>query len=141
MSDTIRQKALHQIHLARKTKKGERETVEPGEEFDCPKDDLEFLRKSGACVDPDRNVVQATTESSAIATDSEEERRQVLLGQAKDLKIKGIRKDMTAEKLQEKIDQWRAENGDGPVGDGDDGDDGDGPVGDGPVGDDGDDVL
>ena len=140
MSDTVRQKALHQIRLGRKTKKGERETVEPGEEFDCPKDDLEFLRESGACVDPDRNVVQATKESSAVATSSDEEERQVLLGQAKDLGIKGVRKDMTAAKIQEKIDQWRAENGDGPVGDGD----GDGPVGDGDGdgdSDDGDDVL
>lgn len=128
MSKTVRQKALHQIRLGKKKNaKGEPEIIEPNTEFDCPEDELAFLQDAGACVDPDRNVVQATKESSAVATDSAEEERQVLLGQAKDLGVKGIRKDMTAVKIQEKIDEWRAENGDpGPEGDGDEADDGDG---------------
>lgn len=113
MSKTVRQKAIHQIRLgARKDKRGEVETIEPGEEFNCPEEELTFLQNAGACVDPDRNVTRATSTTAAVQTDSAEEERQVLLGQAKELGIKGIRKDMTATKIQEKIDEWRAENGD-----------------------------
>lgn len=102
MSKTVKQKAVHEIRLGKPKANGEANIIKPGVIFDCPADDLEWLQKQGACVDVAREVVAATP------VDSEEEHRLALIEDAKALGVKGIRKDMTAEVVQAKIDQHRA---------------------------------
>jgi hypothetical protein len=164
MSGTTKQRAIHEIRLGAPKKNGEPNIVKPKEVFDCPNDDLEWLQDQGACVDLDEADVASAKKKAAAATDPNagggdddeakaEAERLELLKEAKGLKIKGIRKDFSAETLREKIAEHKAaqagdDDGDGDddenAGDGDDENAGDGDgdnAGDGDGDDDEEDVL
>lgn len=139
MSGTTKQRAIHQIRLGKPKKNGQSNVVQPNELFDCPNEDLEWLQSQGACVDPDESDVAAAKKKAAATTDPNaaasttktastddqddddqdgdgdadafEAERQELLKEAKALKIKGIRKDLTAETLREKIAEHKAAEG------------------------------
>ena len=116
MSGTTKQKAVHQIRLGKPKAHGQGNIVNPGEVFDCPNSDLEWLQEQGACVDVDE------PELAQAASDDEEAERQKLLAKAKDLGIKGIRKDLNVDTLREKIAEHEAAQGGDDDGD-DDGSD------------------
>ena len=159
MSGTTKQRAIHEIRLGKPKKNGEPNIIKPKEIFDCPDDDLEWLQEQGACVDPDESDVVAAKKKAASTTDPNtgggaddeakaEAERLELLKEAKALKIKGIRKDFSAETLREKIAEHKAAQDDDDDGDGDGSDDdenagdGDGDnAGDGDGDDDEEDVL
>lgn len=151
MSGTTKQRAIHEIRLGAPKKNGEPNIIKPGETFDCPNGDLEWLQAQGACADPseketakvarkaaattDPNAAASTTASASTDDDQDDDdddqddqdgdgdgdgepdaeaaetERQELLKEAKALKIKGIRKDLTAETLREKIAEHKAAQG------------------------------
>ena len=150
MSGTTKQRAIHEIRLGKPKKNGEPNIVKPGEPFDCPNEDLEWLQAQGACADLDEKEIAkvaakaaATTDPNAAASststastdddddddqdgddqdgdgdgddeadaEAAEAEPQELLKEAKALKIKGIRKDLTAETLREKIAEHKAAQG------------------------------
>lgn len=100
MSRTVKQFAIHQIRLGKSKKNGEVNIISPGKEFDCPEDELDFLQSAGACRDPE----PMGEKSPDLVPIDPEGARQALIAQAKNLKIKGIRKNMSKEAIQAKID-------------------------------------
>jgi hypothetical protein len=112
--------AIHEIRLGKPKKNGEVDIVRPGKVFDCPDADLAFLQSAGAC----RDLTEAEAErmtapkraakpAAKPADDPAEAERLALIEKAKGMGLKGIRKDMTTEVLNEKIAEAEAASSQG----------------------------
>ena len=116
---TTPQIALHEIRLGKPKRNGEADIVAPGKMFDCPDDELEFLQSAKACRDLTDDEAERLKPSKKKAAKTEKEddpdeaKRLALIEEAKGMGVKGIRKDMTLETVQEKIDEHKAAEGDG----------------------------
>lgn len=122
MADTKKMIALHRITLKPDGKKEKIIEPHPVKTFDCPVDDIEYLKDAGAIMEPtdensrievveadgDETVVSGASGADSTEDDAETERLE-LLAKAKGMKIKGIRKDMAADTLREKITEAEAE--------------------------------
>lgn len=128
MAKTTPQMSIHEIRLGKSKRNGEANIVAPGKPFDCPGDELDFLQDAGAC----RNLTEdeaarysggskkAAKAETGDEPDEAEKARLALIQEAKDLGVKGVRKDWSAEKTQTMIDEFKAaQDEDGDQDDGD----------------------
>lgn len=110
MAGTTKMIAVHQITLKSDGKKERIIKPHPTKPFDCPNDDLAFLREAGAVKDYEAEVVEDEDDEEDDEPDAAEVERLALVDEAKKLKIKGIRKDMSAETLREKIAEAKGDD-------------------------------
>lgn len=78
-----------------------------GRIFDTRRDDMAALEDAG-WVDTPAKLVEAETDATGA---DDNDRQAALLEEAKALRIKGVRANMTAETLEEKIADHRAASG------------------------------
>ena len=120
MSNTVQKKAVTVVRLTIKpSQEGQKpvtKDIQPGELFDCPKNLVAELTKSGAITAPDKATPQ---EAAAIAPaddgkDPEKDAAEAtaeLRKEAKELGVKGVNKSWSREKLTEAIVAKKAESG------------------------------
>lgn len=112
MAGTTKMIAVHQITLKPDGKKQRIIKPHPTKPFDCPNDDLDFLREAGAVKDYETEVVEDDDDEDDDEPDQAEVERLALVDEAKKLKIKGIRKDMSTDTLREKITEAKGADDD-----------------------------
>lgn len=136
MPNTVKKKAVTVVRLTTKPgKQGQKpmtKDIMPGELFDCPKDLVAELTKSGSITAPDKATSQEAAETAPPADDDKDPEKDAadataeLVKEAKELGVKGVNKNWSDEKLTEAIAAKKAELGIDDDDAGDDGDAGDG---------------
>lgn len=126
---TVKKKAVNTVRIAKRDKNGEIERdaagrpqfrdVQPGENFDCPVDDVKFFTESNAITAPGKDKTAAEKaadipppEGDNDDDDLEAMGKDELVALAKELKINGASKSWGEDTLRAKILDARAEEPD-----------------------------
>ena len=121
MSNTVWKKAVTVVRLTIKpSQEGQKpvtKDIQPGELFDCPKNLVAELTKSGAITAPDKATPQEAAETATPADDGKDPEKDAaeataeLFKEAKELGVKGVNKNWSRKKLVEAVDAVKAEPG------------------------------